>query len=367
MISSDILAEGVNLQDVALLINFDVHWNPVRMIQRAGRIDRRLNPAIEKSAAFPELKALAEKLGRPMPVYYWHDHPDESPVTVNMILPDELEAELLLRERIATKTLAIDFTLGLEQGTGAEADWMEDYAYQGISSLNSFQKDRAIEQVAGYHEKLTRVFTERGIQGEWAEGLNSWFRARDADQGAPLIGRAQLGRRGGELECFSRYLEPVVKDGVPYWFWAEKRPGESMFDGWLILDGRAEHFPPRPDRHISWHDNVSMPIKATHLLGAAFWLDRGVEIIALPPSEIGRPLMQGASALAAPKLGAEDDRRMITLRDFFILAALWVRPGSARSAAGGRAPYGWRCAAGFLSTLQHLRPSSRHAQVLPAL
>ena len=56
--------------------------------------------------------------------YYWRTHEKEAPVTVNMILPDELEAELLLRERIATKTLAIDFTLGLEQGTGAEADWM---------------------------------------------------------------------------------------------------------------------------------------------------------------------------------------------------------------------------------------------------
>jgi len=173
--------------------------------------------------------------------------------------------------------------------------------------------------VDGYHEKLTHVFTERGIQGECAEGLNSWFRACDADQGAPLIGRAQLGRRGGELERFSRYLEPAVKDGVPYSFWAEKTPGDSMFDGWLVLDGRSEHFPPRPERHIPWHDNVSTPLNAIHLLGAAFWLDRGVELISLPPSEIGRPLMQGASALAAPKLGAEDDRRLIALRDFFIL------------------------------------------------
>ncbi len=34
------LSEGQNLQDCALLINYDLHWNPTRMIQRAGRIDR---------------------------------------------------------------------------------------------------------------------------------------------------------------------------------------------------------------------------------------------------------------------------------------------------------------------------------------
>ena len=129
LLSTDVLAEGVNLQDAALLINYDVHWNPVRMIQRAGRIDRRLNPRIEHERDFTELAALAARLGRPLPKYYWHEHVSEPPVTVNMILPDELEEELLLRERIATKTLAIDFTLGLEQGTGAEADWMASYKY----------------------------------------------------------------------------------------------------------------------------------------------------------------------------------------------------------------------------------------------
>src|SRR5262249_12651226 len=132
LLSTDVLAEGVNLQDAALLLNFDIHWNPVRMIQRSGRIDRRLNPRIEHPREFPELAALAVRAGRPVPRYYWHEHPDEAPVTVNMILPDELEAELQLRERIATKTMAIDFTLGLEQGTGAEAEWMANYRYHGI-------------------------------------------------------------------------------------------------------------------------------------------------------------------------------------------------------------------------------------------
>lgn len=40
LIATDCISEGQNLQDCDLLINFDIHWNPVRIIQRFGRIDR---------------------------------------------------------------------------------------------------------------------------------------------------------------------------------------------------------------------------------------------------------------------------------------------------------------------------------------
>jgi len=160
-----------------------------------------------------------------VPTYFWHSHPGEAPVSVNMILPDELETELLLRERIAAKTLAIDFTLGLEQGTGAEADWMANYKYHGISSLNSMQRDRAIEQLASHHERLARRFFEVGVQTEWVESLNGWFRTAKADQGSPLVARAMLGRHGGAVEYFVRYLEPAVVSGIPHWYWAEKASG----------------------------------------------------------------------------------------------------------------------------------------------
>ncbi len=40
LIATDCISEGQNLQDCALLINYDIHWNPVRIIQRFGRIDR---------------------------------------------------------------------------------------------------------------------------------------------------------------------------------------------------------------------------------------------------------------------------------------------------------------------------------------
>ncbi|HMN33559.1 MAG TPA: helicase-related protein [Chitinophagaceae bacterium] len=44
LIATDALSEGQNLQDCDLVINYDIHWNPVRVIQRMGRIDRLGSP-----------------------------------------------------------------------------------------------------------------------------------------------------------------------------------------------------------------------------------------------------------------------------------------------------------------------------------
>lgn len=40
LLSTDVLSEGQNLQDCGILVNFDLHWNPTHMVQRAGRVDR---------------------------------------------------------------------------------------------------------------------------------------------------------------------------------------------------------------------------------------------------------------------------------------------------------------------------------------
>lgn len=49
LIATDCISEGQNLQDCDLLVNYDIHWNPVRIIQRFGRIDRigSLNSSIQ--------------------------------------------------------------------------------------------------------------------------------------------------------------------------------------------------------------------------------------------------------------------------------------------------------------------------------
>jgi len=99
LISTDVLSEGLNLQDASRMINYDIHWNPVRLMQRIGRVDRRMNPEVEKRlvADHPEVAASRGK------VSFW-----------NFLPPDELNAILTLYAKVTQKTLLISKTLGIE-------------------------------------------------------------------------------------------------------------------------------------------------------------------------------------------------------------------------------------------------------------
>ena len=82
--STDVLSEGQNLQTAKYLINYDLHWNPTRMIQRAGRIDR---------------------IGSPYKNIYIY----------NFFPEDELEELLKLVEILQNKIISIDDAVGLDQ------------------------------------------------------------------------------------------------------------------------------------------------------------------------------------------------------------------------------------------------------------
>jgi len=57
LIGTDCISEGQNLQDCDYLINYDIHWNPVRIIQRFGRIDRigSTNASIQLVNYWPDI------------------------------------------------------------------------------------------------------------------------------------------------------------------------------------------------------------------------------------------------------------------------------------------------------------------------
>ena len=58
LIATDCISEGQNLQDCDYLINYDIHWNPVRIIQRFGRIDRigSKNDVIQMVNYWPDME-----------------------------------------------------------------------------------------------------------------------------------------------------------------------------------------------------------------------------------------------------------------------------------------------------------------------
>src|SRR5260370_19622964 len=81
------------------VINYDLHWNPVRLMQRIGRVDRRMDPEIE-ALLVGDHPDQAELRGK---VAYW-----------NFLPPSELDNLLQLYAKVAHKTLRISKSFGIE-------------------------------------------------------------------------------------------------------------------------------------------------------------------------------------------------------------------------------------------------------------
>ena len=89
LICTDVLSEGVNMQQAECIINYDIHWNPVRLIQRIGRVDRRLDP-----------------IKSPVP---------HSFSILNCVPPTELDELIKLVSTVENRTMAISRTMGIDQ------------------------------------------------------------------------------------------------------------------------------------------------------------------------------------------------------------------------------------------------------------
>ena len=190
LIATDVLAEGLNLQDASCLINYELHWNPVRLMQRIGRVDRRRNVEIEERllADHPELAADRAN------AYYW-----------NFLPPTELEQLLNLYQTVSKKTLRISKTFGIEgkklltpeddfealkefnsQYEG-ETSWDEEMAlaYQELLAAQPDYPDLAASMPKKmYSGKQASTFTGfffcyelpmKRTDGTWSDG-DGWYR-----------------------------------------------------------------------------------------------------------------------------------------------------------------------------------------------
>jgi hypothetical protein len=151
LISTDVLSEGLNLQDATRLINYDLHWNPVRLMQRIGRVDRRMDPTIETAIVtdHPDRVAIRGT------VMYW-----------NFLPPQELESLLRLYARVAHKTLRISKTFGIEgkKLLTPEDDFeaLKDFthAYEGTTTPLEemhLEYQQLLQQYPGLPERLAAL------------------------------------------------------------------------------------------------------------------------------------------------------------------------------------------------------------------
>ena len=165
LISTDVLSEGLNLQDATKLINYDIHWNPVRLMQRIGRVDRRMNRDIESV-----IKRDHPERTRGI-VHYW-----------NFLPPDELKDILSLYTRVTTKVLLISSTLGIE---GRQLLTPDD-VYDDLRVLGKFEEElqgvKSVEEAMHLElEELLRADAQ--LSQQLAELPNGVFsgKARPSD------------------------------------------------------------------------------------------------------------------------------------------------------------------------------------------
>ena len=130
LFATDVLSEGQNLQDAGFLVNYDLHWNPVRMIQRNGRINR---------------------LGSTY----------ENILIANMKPHEDLEFYLKLIRRLEHKIATINFTVGNDQSILGESENPIEF-HEILESDNIFDDDtdkasKAMEQFENTEDILDWV------------------------------------------------------------------------------------------------------------------------------------------------------------------------------------------------------------------
>ncbi len=129
LISTDVLSEGQNLQDADTVINYDLPWNPVRLIQRVGRIDR---------------------LKSPHPLVHLY----------NFFPEDALESLLGILERLYQKLDAINRSVGLDVSTLGETPTPKDFGF--IRDLFA-GKAEVLEELEGMSELAVGEFLKQEL------------------------------------------------------------------------------------------------------------------------------------------------------------------------------------------------------------
>jgi superfamily II DNA or RNA helicase len=193
LISTDVLSEGLNLQDACLLVNYDLHWNPVRLMQRIGRVDRRRDPAAEA--------LLKRPTGFEKPIYFW-----------NFLPPADLEALLRLFRRVTGKVLRINAALGIEGAllTPDDPDMtLKEFneQYEGQESTEERMR-RELRTIETNHPELYASLAGLPLR---------------LFSGKPWQERTKL--KPGVFCCYRIPSDPENKTSDVYWFYREREKG----------------------------------------------------------------------------------------------------------------------------------------------
>ena len=202
LLATDIVSEGQNLQDCARVLNYDLHWNPVRLIQRFGRVDR---------------------IGSEHDVIHLH----------NMWPDTDVDAELELTDRLGNRIQSFHDLIGLDSKLLSETERLNDDAMyriyvdkqmteddDGLDEVAANQRAVALlQQIQREDPELWRTITEL------PDGLRSALQVadvRDAD-GSGIHLQDVLAIEGSQMPLVSP--APRAEVASPF---DNPRPGETL-------------------------------------------------------------------------------------------------------------------------------------------
>ncbi|RLB65923.1 MAG: hypothetical protein DRI90_00760, partial [Deltaproteobacteria bacterium] len=253
LISTDMLADGLNLQDATRLINYDIHWNPVQIIQRIGRVDRRLNPEIEEK--IKQDRAATNKNGERGRIVYW-----------NFLPPEDLAKLISLMQKVSHKTFVISATMGVQTGhllsPDEKLDDIQEYhrfeefldGKQSTEEMLSLELKAALEADPGLAGRLAEipdgVLSGRVRDGAAPVGVFLCYRLPGRDREATTTDAAIWTAEAGRTAWyFAPLSSDVVEDDlgrIHEWVRCEPdEPRNVVWDRDKLLEVKA-----RVDKHI---------------------------------------------------------------------------------------------------------------------
>jgi hypothetical protein len=237
LIATDVLAEGVNLQQARHIINYDVPWNPMRLVQRHGRIDRigSKHNRVFLRTIFPakrldQLLELEARIMRKIAM---------AAASVGVVGPVEGSAA---SERVFTETreeierlLAEDPTLFERGGTASAGQTGEEYR-QTLRKELERGRERLVRMPYGIGSGM-RKGNQRGVFFCAAIGDRTYLRFIPSthewkrDEAGPIV--REIGTCLRLIECSPetpRHLPAEVEDAV-FDLWEDAR--QNIYDAWM--------------------------------------------------------------------------------------------------------------------------------------
>ena len=231
LITTDVLAEGMNLQQARHIINYDLPWNPMRLVQRHGRIDRigSPHPRVFLRTVFPAdrldaLLALEARILRKL------TQAAKSIGVATLPLDGaEVGDQVFAETRSEIEKLALeDPTLFEQGGTASAAQTGEEYRQRLRAALQSDRK--AITELPGRAGSGMRKGKVSGVlfcaEVQLAEGRRTFLRFVPAQPGwQPPVAPTAILRETGTclrlIDCTEetpREMPAALGDGV-FGFW----------------------------------------------------------------------------------------------------------------------------------------------------